>query len=93
MALRAARLLFGAAPSLPTPPAGTGVMLHGRLLPVKYALNGPKWIAVISSAIGGLFSGHFFYKHFVMMKNPPNPPRDPNDQPPAKHPHAPADSD
>lgn len=53
-------------------PAGTGVMLHGRLLPVKYALNGPKWIAVVGSAIGGLFSGHFFYKNFVMMKNPPN---------------------
>ncbi|PFH34424.1 hypothetical protein BESB_064550 [Besnoitia besnoiti] len=88
---RLSRLLLGAAPALPTAPAGTGVVFHSRMLPVKYALNGPKWIAVVGSAFTGVFAGHFFYKTCVLNKNPPNPPRDPNEKPPERHPHAPAD--
>ncbi|KEP60621.1 UNVERIFIED_CONTAM: hypothetical protein HHA_200310 [Hammondia hammondi] len=93
MAARISRRLLDAATPLPTAPAGTGAVFHSRLMPVKYALNGPKWMAVVGSAFVGVFSGHFFYKSFILSKNPPNPPRDPNEKPPSRHPHAPPEDD
>ncbi|CDI82244.1 hypothetical protein, conserved [Eimeria acervulina] len=89
MALRIARPLLAAA-EFPTPaqPLGTGVVFE-HVLPVKYALSGPKWCAVVASGLSGAFAGNFFFKNCIMRKNPPNPPRDPNERPPERHPHAP----
>ncbi|SOV77018.1 conserved Plasmodium protein, unknown function [Plasmodium sp. gorilla clade G3] len=77
--------------SLPKPPYGTGVVFHGRMQPVKYAIKFSSYIFIIFSGFMGAMSGNFFYKKYILRKNPPNPLRDPNDLPPEKHPHAPED--
>ncbi|CAD2097793.1 conserved Plasmodium protein, unknown function [Plasmodium vinckei brucechwatti] len=77
--------------SMPKPPSGTGVVFHGRLQKVKYAINFPSYIFIIFSGFMGAMSGNFFYKKYILRKNPPNPLRDPNDLPPEKHPHTPED--
>lgn len=52
-------------------PMGTGVVFE-RTLPVKFALSGPKWCAVVASGFVGAFTGNFFFKNMVMRRNPPN---------------------
>ncbi|SBS82591.1 conserved Plasmodium protein, unknown function [Plasmodium ovale curtisi] len=69
----------------------TGVVFHGRTQQVKYAINFPSYIFIIFSGFMGAMSGNLFYKKFILRKNPPNPLRDPDDQPPEKHPHTPED--
>ncbi|SCP04016.1 conserved Plasmodium protein, unknown function [Plasmodium ovale] len=85
------RYVSGEFKSLPKPPAGTGVVFHGRTQQVKYAINFPSYIFIIFSGFMGAMSGNLFYKKFILRKNPPNPLRDPDDQPPEKHPHTPED--
>ncbi|KAF8820718.1 hypothetical protein IE077_000423 [Cardiosporidium cionae] len=77
----------------PTPPPGTGTVFHSLMPPVKIALSGPKWTAIALSGITGAFAGNFFYKAFIMRKNPPNPIRDPDEVAPLSHPHTPAEED
>ncbi|GAW80455.1 conserved Plasmodium protein, unknown function [Plasmodium gonderi] len=75
--------------SLPKSPAGTGVVFHGKLQQVKYAIKFSSYLFIIFSGFMGAISGNFFFKKYILRKNPPNPLRDPNDQPPERHPHAP----
>ncbi|CRG99583.1 conserved Plasmodium protein, unknown function [Plasmodium relictum] len=77
--------------SLPKPPAGTGVVFHGNMQQVKYAIDFSSYILIVFSGFMGAISGNFFYKKFILRKNPPNPLRDPLDLPPEKHPHTPED--
>ncbi|VWU49823.1 conserved protein, unknown function [Hepatocystis sp. ex Piliocolobus tephrosceles] len=79
--------------SLPKPPAGAGVVFHGKVHKVKYAVSFPNYIFIIFTGFMGAMSGNFFYKKCILRKNPPNPLRDPNDLPPERHPHAPEDDD
>merc|ERR1719161_2907871 len=75
--------------SLPTPkpPPGTGVVFPSTMHHPKYSLDHGKWFVLFFAANMGLYAGHFFYLSFIMRKNPPNPPRLNNEEPPEQHPH------
>jgi len=81
------RLLQYCTLQVPTPPPGTGVVFHNKMHPIKYTVNNTKFFIMYFSGLAGAFSGNIFYTKFVMRKNPPNPPRDPNERPPEKHIH------
>lgn len=87
------RLFAGDMNSYPKPPVGAGVVFHGNMQQVKYALNFPNYLILLFSGFFGAMSGNFFYKKCIMRKNPPNPLRDPNEKPPEKHPHTPEEED
>eukprot|EP00366_Plasmodium_knowlesi_P001163 XP_002258660.1 [Plasmodium knowlesi strain H] len=90
---RSIRFVSSEFKSLPKPPAGTGVVFHGKLQQVKYAISFPSYLFIIFSGFMGAMSGNLFFKKYILRKNPPNPLRDPNDLPPEKHPHTPEEDD
>lgn len=95
MTLRLALRRLGAITSVPTPtpPPGTGVVFHSRMAPVRYSVSTSKWLLIVSAAFFGVMSGNQFYRKCIMRPNPPNPPRDPNEKPPERHPHSVAEEE
>eukprot|EP00746_Dinoflagellata_sp_MGD_P141518 gnl/MRDRNA2_/MRDRNA2_74613_c0_seq1.p1 gnl/MRDRNA2_/MRDRNA2_74613_c0~~gnl/MRDRNA2_/MRDRNA2_74613_c0_seq1.p1 ORF type:complete len:107 (+),score=9.12 gnl/MRDRNA2_/MRDRNA2_74613_c0_seq1:75-395(+) len=77
---------WGTTLPVPKPPPGTGVVFPSTMHHPKYSLGHAKWFVLFFAANAGLYGGHFFYLSFMMRKNPPNPPRLP-EEPPEAHPH------
>merc|ERR1719287_213637 len=91
---RAARLppvrsrCYGTSLPIPKAPPGSETIFHTRTFIPKYSLSNPKWFALFFAANIGGYAGHYFYLKFLMSQNPPNPPRDPNEEKPTKHMHS-----
>eukprot|EP00747_Dinoflagellata_sp_TGD_P164681 gnl/TRDRNA2_/TRDRNA2_184954_c0_seq1.p3 gnl/TRDRNA2_/TRDRNA2_184954_c0~~gnl/TRDRNA2_/TRDRNA2_184954_c0_seq1.p3 ORF type:complete len:107 (+),score=16.49 gnl/TRDRNA2_/TRDRNA2_184954_c0_seq1:69-389(+) len=78
---------YGTTLSIPNVPEGTGAVFHSRMTPTKYSLSNPKWFILFFASNLGVYFGHYFYINFLMSKNPPNPPRNPDEERPEKHMH------
>eukprot|EP00747_Dinoflagellata_sp_TGD_P168429 gnl/TRDRNA2_/TRDRNA2_194783_c0_seq1.p2 gnl/TRDRNA2_/TRDRNA2_194783_c0~~gnl/TRDRNA2_/TRDRNA2_194783_c0_seq1.p2 ORF type:complete len:105 (+),score=9.22 gnl/TRDRNA2_/TRDRNA2_194783_c0_seq1:73-387(+) len=78
---------YGTSLPVPNPPEGTGAVFHSRMTPVKYSLSNPKWFILFFASNLGVYLGHYFYLSFLMSRNPPNPPRNPDEERPEKHMH------
>merc|ERR1711953_1523056 len=79
--------LYGTSLPVPTAPAGSETVFHSRMQVPKYTLSNPKWFTLFLSANPGAYLGHYFYLYFIMSKNPPNPPRNPDEERYEKHMH------
>ncbi|CAL1169285.1 unnamed protein product [Cladocopium goreaui] len=73
---------------VPKAPPGSGDVFHAQMMLPKYSLTNEKWFFLFFMCNLGAYSGHYFYLHFLMPANPPNPPRDPDQVRPEKHMHA-----
>mmetsp|Transcript_21263 Transcript_21263/g.59415 ORF Transcript_21263/g.59415 Transcript_21263/m.59415 type:complete len:106 (-) Transcript_21263:125-442(-) len=80
--------LYGTSLPIPNVPEGTATVFHSRMQTPKYSLSNPKWFAIFFAMNLGVYFGHYFYLRFLMIQNPPNPPRDPaNTGAPERHMH------
>ncbi|GBE61501.1 hypothetical protein BOVATA_029940 [Babesia ovata] len=70
-------------------PKNAGVVFDSRAAPLRFALPFKPWIFICLAGFSGAMCGSLFFRKCVMRKNLPNPPRDPNETPPAQHPHTP----
>merc|ERR1719159_2005631 len=75
---------YGTSLPIPTAPAGSEQVFHSRAFVPKYSLSNPKWFALFFAANIGAYAGHYFYLRFLMSQNPPNPPRNANEERPTK---------
>lgn len=73
-------------PNVPEGMTGTNVFPFQPVRPC-YSLPDGEYFTFLAAGAAGAFSGHFFYIKFLMGKNPPHPPRDPNEPRPEAHPH------
>ncbi|GIX64358.1 N-acetyltransferase, putative [Babesia caballi] len=72
-------------------PKNAGVVFDSRAAPIRFALPFKPWMFLCFVGFSGAMCGNLFFTKFLLRKNPPNPPRDPNERPPAQHPHTPDD--
>eukprot|EP00933_Yihiella_yeosuensis_P006101 TRINITY_DN11075_c0_g1_i1.p3 TRINITY_DN11075_c0_g1~~TRINITY_DN11075_c0_g1_i1.p3 ORF type:complete len:103 (+),score=20.97 TRINITY_DN11075_c0_g1_i1:75-383(+) len=81
---------IGSGTSLPIPkaPAGSEQVFHAQMMVPKYSLSNAKWFGLLLAANLGAYAGHYFYIILLMPANPPNPPRDTNQQRPERHMHS-----
>ena len=64
------------------------MVFHSRMQTPKYQLSQPKWFSIFFFMNLGAYMGHYFYLKFLMQRNPPNPPRNPDEGRPEKHMHS-----
>lgn len=64
------------------------MVFHSRMMNPKYSLSNPKWFFLFFVCNLGAYAGHYFYLNFLMSQNPPNPPRNKDEEAPEKHMHA-----
>eukprot|EP00927_Polykrikos_kofoidii_P041067 TRINITY_DN349_c0_g2_i1.p2 TRINITY_DN349_c0_g2~~TRINITY_DN349_c0_g2_i1.p2 ORF type:complete len:104 (-),score=10.42 TRINITY_DN349_c0_g2_i1:85-396(-) len=79
---------YGTSLPVPAPPVGSEMVFHARMQTPKYQLSNPKWFGIFFACNAGAYSGACFYIRFLMSRNPPNPPRNPDEERPEKHMHA-----
>eukprot|EP00440_Ansanella_granifera_P030134 gb/GFBE01032739.1/.p1 GENE.gb/GFBE01032739.1/~~gb/GFBE01032739.1/.p1 ORF type:complete len:100 (+),score=21.02 gb/GFBE01032739.1/:1-300(+) len=79
---------YGTSLKVPAAPAGSEQVFHAQVMLPKYSLSNQKWFGLFFACNFGAYAGHYFYLHFLMPANPPNPPRDANQARPEKHMHA-----
>merc|ERR1712226_355757 len=72
---------------IPTPPPGSQTVFPCTNMPPKYSLAPPTFTFMFIAANLGAYSGHYFFLYFFSKENPPNPPRNPNEERPEKHLH------
>ncbi|KAG6440124.1 putative integral membrane protein, partial [Babesia bovis T2Bo] len=71
------------------PPKNAGVVFDSRVAPIRFSLPFKPWLFISLMGFSGAMCGNYFFSNFILRKNPPNPPRDPNERPPERHPHTP----
>ncbi|KAK1442815.1 hypothetical protein BgAZ_303330 [Babesia gibsoni] len=71
------------------PPKNVGVVFDNRATPIRFSLPFKPWMFLCMVGFSGAMCGNYFFTNFVLRKNPPNPPRDPDEMPPERHPHTP----
>lgn len=79
-------------PYLPSPPAER-VFSFGNSAIGQVSLSNEKWAACMLSLVAGIYCGTHFGQEVLTRKNPPNPLKNPFEQPPLVHPHAEEDDD
>jgi hypothetical protein len=92
---RTGALRIGQGTSLPVPTAppeaAVKKVFHARMQPVKYVLTNEKYFTFLAFWIAGMYVGNTFANTVMVSKNPPNPPRVPEEPPEwdgKSHPHA-----
>merc|ERR1712062_815899 len=70
--------------SLPVPsaPYDSEKVFHSRNMYPEYSLPQSKWFGLFFMMNLGAYAGHYFYLNVLMGRNPPNPPRNPDEQAP-----------
>eukprot|EP00811_Abedinium_folium_P011545 NODE_20693_length_786_cov_3.726859.p1 GENE.NODE_20693_length_786_cov_3.726859~~NODE_20693_length_786_cov_3.726859.p1 ORF type:complete len:105 (-),score=10.72 NODE_20693_length_786_cov_3.726859:230-544(-) len=78
---------YGTSLPIPQAPPGSETVFHSRMMAPKYSLSNSKWFAVFFACNLGAYVGYDVHARYLTPKNPPNPPRNPNEARPEKHLH------